>query len=387
MSSSQSTEQPFDEQGARRQWAEEAQKLGRFNLVVLGKTGVGKSTLINTIFGESVARTGIGQPVTGAGNLYVTRAGNLGLYDTRGFELGSSSEQILADLRTLVESKRTTDAGEHIHAAYYCVRAGDHRLEPAEPGFIRGLHDLGIPVFLVLTQVHSKGGQLRPEHVQFAQYIYEQNLPIYLGRPFLTAALPDVALGFEAHGVTELVDATYQAAPEAAKMALAAAQVVDRDLKLKAARVRIKMAAGLAASVGAAPIPFSDAALIVPIQTGMMASISQIYGVPMDASLAAGLAASTAATNMGRSLAASSLKLIPGAGSVVGSAVSASVSSSFTYAMGEAWARVCSLMLDGKFGPLERLDNGKVRSVFLDEFKGLFSSSLDTLKRKGGGGV
>jgi hypothetical protein len=52
--------------------------------------------------------------------------------------------------------------------------------------------------------------------------------------------------------------------------------------------------------------------------------------------------------------------------------------------MGEAWARVCALMLDGKFGPLERLDNGKVRSVFLDEFKGLFSNSLDTLKRKGG---
>ena len=43
------------------------------------------------------------------------------------------------------------------------------------------------------------------------------------------------------------------------------------------------------------------------------------------------------------------------------------------------------MMLDGKFGPLERMDNGKVRSVFLDEFKGLFSSSLDTLRRKSKG--
>lgn len=379
-------ETAIDETEARKQWAEESRKLGRFNLLVLGKTGVGKSTLINAIFGESVARTGIGSPVTTGSRLYVSRTGNLGLYDTRGFELGAPAVEVLTELREFIASKRTADASEHIHVAYYCVRAGDHRLEPAELEFIRGIHDLGIPVFLVLTQVHAKGGNYRPEHVEFAQYIYEQGLPIYLGRPFLTAALGDPSLGYEPHGVKDLVEATFAAAPEAAQLALAAAQVVDRDLKLKAARVRIKMAAGLAASVGAAPIPFSDAALIVPIQTGMMAAISQIYQVPMDASLAAGLAASTAATNLGRSLAANALKLIPGAGSVAGSAVSASVASSFTYAMGEAWARVCSMMLDGRFGPLERLDNGMVRSVFLDEFKGLFSSSLDGLRRKSSGG-
>lgn len=376
----------INEQEARQQWSEEAAKLGRFNLLVLGKTGVGKSTLINAIFGESVARTGIGQPVTTGSRLYVTESGNLGLYDTRGFELGATSQEILAEVRGLIDAKRTADASEHIHVAYYCVRAGDHRFESTEAEFVRNLHDLGLPVFLVLTQVHAKGGQYRPEHVQFAQYLYDQGLPVFLGRPFLTAALPDAALGFESHGVRELVDATYQAAPEAAQMALAAAQVVDRDLKLKAARVRIKMAAGLAASVGAAPIPFSDAALIVPIQTGMMASISQIYQVPMDASLAAGLAASTAATNLGRSLAGNALKMIPGAGSVAGSAVSASVASSFTYAMGESWARVCGMMLDGKFGPLEHMDNGSVRIAFLDEFKGLFSVSLDSLRRKSSGG-
>ena len=81
-----------------------------------------------------------------------------------------------------MQSKRTADASEHIHVAYYCVRAGDHRLEPAEVDFIRGLHDLGIPVFLVLTQVHQLNGAYRPEHMQFAQYLYEQGLPIYLGR-------------------------------------------------------------------------------------------------------------------------------------------------------------------------------------------------------------
>lgn len=41
------------------------------------------------------------------------------------------------------------------------------------------------------------------------------------------------------------------------------------------------------------------------------------------------------------------------------------------------------MMLDGRFGPLEQMDNGKIRSVFLDEFRKMFSSSLNNMRNKG----
>lgn len=47
-------------------YKEAAGKIGQFNLAIFGKTGAGKSTLINAIFGEAVAKTGGMSPVNGA---------------------------------------------------------------------------------------------------------------------------------------------------------------------------------------------------------------------------------------------------------------------------------------------------------------------------------
>ena len=68
----------------RTEYDKQNAALGRFNLAIFGKTGVGKSTLINAIFGEEVARTGIGEPVTKGSHLYLDKIGHLGIVDTQG---------------------------------------------------------------------------------------------------------------------------------------------------------------------------------------------------------------------------------------------------------------------------------------------------------------
>lgn len=114
-----------------------ARDLGRFNLGLFGITGAGKSTLLNAVFGADLAATGIGAPVTQASTLYRYQSASLGIFDTKGLELGSGMADILRELATFVDDNRLGPEADQLHVIWYCVRAGDRRIQPAEADFIR----------------------------------------------------------------------------------------------------------------------------------------------------------------------------------------------------------------------------------------------------------
>ena len=349
---------------------EQAERIGRFNLAIFGKTGVGKSTLINAIFGEDLAETGIGEPVTKDSHLYMHHSGHFGVLDTRGLEIGQDNQQILGDLRDYVRAMRRLDLSEQVHVAWYCVRASDRRFEETEAEFIRALDDLGLPVLLVLTQVPARKGDYHPDAVRLAREIEDMGLPITGGVPFMTYARADEFAGFDAHGLQDVLDATFQVAPQGVQQALVAAQQIDFSRKRAEAKRAIDIASGAAAATGATPIPFSDAAILVPIQLTMMASISHIYDINLDRAVTASLAATAAATTAGRTAVANLIKLVPGVGSMVGGAISASIASAFTWAMGQAWTVVCiRLAKGGLVGVDGALDSDAIRTLFMSEFK------------------
>jgi uncharacterized protein (DUF697 family)/GTPase SAR1 family protein len=371
----------------RRQFAakfdEQAEKIGRFNLAIFGKTGVGKSTLINAIFGEDLAETGIGEPVTRDSHLYMHHSGHFGVLDTRGLEIGQDNDVILDDLRSYVRAMRRLDLKDQVHVAWYCVRASDRRFEDTEAEFIRALDDLGLPVLLVLTQVPKRKKDYHPDAVRLAQEITEMDLPITGGAPYMTYARADEFAGFEAHGLQDVLDATFQVAPQGVQQALVAAQQIDFTRKRAEAKRSIDIASTAAAAAGVTPIPFSDAAILVPIQLTMMASISHIYDINLDRAVTASLAATAAATTAGRSAVANLIKLVPGVGTMVGGAINASVASAFTWAMGQAWTVVCvRLAKGGLVGVDGALDSDAIRTLFMSEFKESARSRLP-----GGGSV
>lgn len=368
---------PADEwfgQAFGKAWKDKAEEIGRFNLAIFGKTGVGKSTLVNAIFGEDIAATGIGEPVTKAEHLYLHQSGTLGVLDTRGLEVGQDNARLLKELTDYLQQMRRRPLADQIHVAWYCVRAGDRRFEPTEAEFIRALAALGLPVILVLTQVPRSiaagSSRVHPDAEALAASIAAQDLPVVGGLIHYTMALADEFTGQTAYGLQEVLDATFRGAPEGVEHALTSAQRIDFARKRERAEVAIKAATGTATTVGASPIPFSDAALLVPIQLGMMASIAVTYGIPIDRSTAASLAATAAATTAGRTMVTNLIKFVPGAGTAVAAPISAGVAGTFTYAIGHAWVRVCERLARGELRAVGgALDNEAVRKVFMDEFK------------------
>jgi len=354
----------------RTEYEAQSEAIGRFNLAVFGKTGVGKSTLVNAIFGEDVAKVGIGQPVTQGSHLYVDRVGSLGIVDTQGLEIGTDDRLIIDEMRKMILRTRKMPLSEQVHVAWYCVRGMDRRFEDTEAEFVRALDELGLPVVIVMTQVPRNESGFHPDAVALAELIRQRHLPVVPGSPYLTYATPDTFTGQRAYGLREVLDATFRVAPGGVHGALVAAQEIDHSRKASEAQRVIAAAASSAAASAAVPVPFSDAVMLVPIQLGMMAKIAQLYKIKFDRAALMAIASTTAATQAGRATATGLLKLIPGAGSIAGGLIGAGVASTYTYAMGQAWLVVCQRAATGSFGRVgEALDTDAVREAFSSELK------------------
>src|SRR3712207_3891405 len=128
-------------------------RLGRMNLLLVGKTGTGKSTLVTAVFGKKVAQTGVGRPVTRGLHYFKIPNSPLGLYDSEGYETGEAGDRILRRLRDLIKEKQQGPVSEHIPAGWYCLRWSDRRFEDGQADFVAALQEMGLPVIVVLTQV------------------------------------------------------------------------------------------------------------------------------------------------------------------------------------------------------------------------------------------
>jgi uncharacterized protein (DUF697 family)/GTP-binding protein EngB required for normal cell division len=359
----------------QRKFDEERRRLGRFNVLICGKTGVGKSTLINAIFGTDVAATGNGLPVTLKTEYFRHDRLPLGVFDSQGFETGESGDEIFLRLTDEITKRRNGPISEQVHVVWYTVRANDRRFEDSQATFVRGLANLGVPVIVVLTQVAVREGQIHPDALELATVIASRNLPTRPGpSPLLTNARIDAWVTPELLGLHDLLSATAEVIPESVRAALEAAQRIDFDRKRRRARLAIKAAAAGAAGTCAVPLPIADAAALFPIQIGMLASISAAYGIPTPTSRLTqtfgSIVLATGASTIGRWLAGTIISFIPGAGTVTGFVIKASVASSVTIAMGYAWMSVNErLVRMNEAEAAEFLDSDQATEAFLSAFK------------------
>ena len=331
----------------KRAFHDATHDIGTVNVLIAGRTGVGKSTLINEVFQGRLAKTGQGKPITRETRRLTKKGIPLAIYDTRGLEL-KEYRQIIDELVEFVAAQaRETDVNRHVHVAWLCVSEDGRRVEEAEVELHERLAEF-MPVLGVITKARSNEG-FRAE---------VQRLLPEAGNVVRVRALSerfdesDVVL--PPMGLMELVDATTEMIPEAVQRAFAAAQKASIELKKNKAHRVVVAAATAAAGVGAAPIPFADAALLVPIQIGMLAGISATFGIELSraflGTLVAAMAGTTGAAFLGRAVVSNLLKFIPGVGSIADGAISAATAGALTTGLGEIYVAVLAKLLAASKG-------------------------------------
>lgn len=212
--------------------------------------------------------------------------------------------------------------------------------------------------------------------------LFAENLDIIQVIPVLAEDYEIEDLGIvKAYGLDVLIKVMGEALPEELIDTLQNLQIVSLEEKKRRAQAAVATAALAAAGEGAAPIPFSDCALMIPTQLGMIASITVVFGFDVNKSIITALLSSTigagGATVLGKTIVTNLLKFIPGAGTVAGGAISAGTAGVITAALGEAYIGVMELVFKGEMS-IDDISTKKGKETMSQ----LFKSNLKARKTK-----
>jgi len=342
----------------------------KVNIIVAGKTGVGKSSLINYIFGKEVAKVGDGQPVTQEIQEYDFENDNITLFDTKGIE-AKDYEKTLDNIKKYLELRQDSpDENDDIHIAWLCISERGDRVEEADRELLKILSEAGIPVIGVFTKRESK------RESSFVNKVVEDNLlpeakAIVRVRSITEEVeIEDNLVELKPKGAEELLEETYKYMSEGRKNAIKKAQTAvlkDRiEVMSKEADVLTNWYAAGAAAIGATPLPFADSLALAALQTKMVVDINTIYrvdaGTHTFTDIAAALITTTGVAQVGK-LAAGLLKVIP----VIGWTANAGVAAGITKGIGFGYSEYLKNNINKETGEI-KLDLEDLKQNFMKFF-------------------
>lgn len=258
--------------------------MSQLNLMVIGKTGTGKSTLINGMFGEDLAQTGTGFPVTMEVGSYSKNNYPFIIMDWPGFELdGDNSIDVqFSEIKKVISlGNKTKKPQNMIHCILYCVSATGHRFEDAEINFVKNLlAETGknkIPVILVITQAF-----LKKDTLELKESIDELELPFADIVPVLVQDVDLEDYVKKAYGLDRLAASIGRVIADDVKNTLECVQQVNIKMMTRRAVMYVNGYAAKAGVLGLKPL-FKRKDLY-PIIVSTLAAISTVYDISIESS-------------------------------------------------------------------------------------------------------
>jgi predicted GTPase len=330
-------------------------------LMIVGRRGAGKSSLINAIFGEKVAAVGSVLSATGQPTWYAYRTprGELRILDTRG--LGDRSRPEAASFRDALSDVQAALRTDYPDCILFLCKAKevDSRIREDVANIrdirkhIASRHRYEPPVVGVVTQVD----ELDPKRVEPPYEEPAKQANIAAAVEAMAAALREQGIelarvipvsAYAEHGadarpvyenywnVDRLVEYLVEGLPQSAQIQMARLSRV-RAVQEKMARRLTGAAATVCAGIAAVPIPVADILPITSLQIGLITGIAYLSGrdfspasareflVALGANLGAAFVLREAARALGK-------VVFPAAGEVI----SAGIAFAGTWGIGEA---------------------------------------------------
>ena len=150
------------------------------NVLICGKTGTGKSSLINFIFNKDVAITGSSEGVTrGVSELY--KSDKINIYDSEGYEIGDEKQKHYKKLifNDFLSSNKKRAASEKLHVVWYTISAAGMRIEDIDNQYINLIQEYGYPVGILLTKIDELNSEGDLKKITQIINKAQPNLPLF----------------------------------------------------------------------------------------------------------------------------------------------------------------------------------------------------------------
>ncbi len=311
------------------------------NVLVIGSSGVGKSTLIRTVLGSNARETVDGKREQL--RVYESLSVPFRIIDANDLE-GSFLRRCAAARAVKQWSKDNALDGNDendINVIWFCVEGKSRKLIRQQMADLARATEVwrSVPIIVVITKSYAE--MERADNVELVRATCERRRRLSNN---LRAIIPVVATTYQLNettfvppeGIPELIEATNETLPEGLRAAGKDIEAFSLKRRRSVARSIVAASVAAGATVGAVPLPISDALILTPIETAEVNALATLYGIGKGSAskklLSTILEVGTVST--AAKAAISALKAIPGI-NLAASALNAVIAGSIVAAMGE----------------------------------------------------